>query len=104
MPRRIRALLPALLVLASLLGASGQTPAGYGLAVRSTDANGDAEDAYLAKIRLGGVAGRSGGDLSVAGDDRPAWVWGSLGAAIALVAGGLVLLLGVARSKAGGGA
>ena len=104
MPRRIRALLPTLLILASLLGVAGQTPAGYGLAVRSTDASRDAEDAYFAKVRLGGVARRSGGDLSAAGDDRPARVWGSLGAAIALVAGGLVLLLGVARSKASGGA
>jgi len=41
---------------------------------RATDANGDAEDAYFSRIRFGGVAGLGG--VSVAGDDRPAWVWG----------------------------
>lgn len=71
---------------------------------RATDANGDAEDAYFSRIRFGGAAGGTGGDLRAAGHDRPAWVWGSLGAALALVAGGLVLLLGVRRAKARGGA
>ena len=67
---------------------------------RATDANGDAEDAYFSRIRFAGVAPGRVGDLSAAGDDRPPWLWGSLGAAIALVAGGLVLVLGVRRAKA----
>ena len=60
---------------------------------RATQANGDAEDAYFSRIRYAGGAS-PGGD----GGSRPGWVWGLLGAAITLAAGGLVLVIGSRRS------
>ena len=60
---------------------------------RATQANGDAEDAYFSRIRYAGATSPVGG-----GGSRPGWVWGLLGAAITLAAGGLVLVVGSRRS------
>jgi hypothetical protein len=58
---------------------------------RATDANGDAEDAYFARIR-------HSPEVFAGSSERPAWLWGALGAAVTLVVGGVVLAVGVRRS------
>lgn len=64
---------------------------------RATDANGDAEDAYFARIRY------SGTPASATTGGRPGWVWGAFGAAVTLVAGGLLLALASRRSSSASG-
>lgn len=59
---------------------------------RASDANGDAEDAYFARIR------HKGSPSSTTGSGHPAWLWGTLGAAVTLVVGGLALSVAVRRS------
>ncbi len=60
---------------------------------RATDANGDAEDAYFARIRY------SATPTSATTSGRPGWVWGGFGAAVTLVVGGLLLALAGRRSS-----
>jgi hypothetical protein len=60
---------------------------------RATDAGGDAEDAYFARIRYAAPP------TSTAKGSRPGWVWGTFGAAVTLVIGGLVLAVGGRRAR-----
>jgi hypothetical protein len=62
---------------------------------RATDANGDAEDAYFARIRY------SETPASATTSSRPGWVWGALGAAVTLMVGGLLLAVAGRRSSHG---
>jgi hypothetical protein len=62
---------------------------------RATDANGDAEDAYFSRVRFNG----SERTVAATGGGRSPWLWGSLGGAIALAAGGLLLTVGSRRSR-----